>query len=181
MSAIGSILAGVAAKVGAQMVGKVLGDRFGPAGGQLAETVVEAVAERLGVEPAAVPEQPAAEVEAAVIEVEAQMPEMIALWAKGLDGQFALLQTETREGFWQSAWRWGWMYLLALFWVWRMMVAPYVQAWLAARGAILPELVEYAVLLTLTSWFIALYMGGHTVKALGQQAIEAVRAWKVRT
>ncbi|WP_157019624.1 hypothetical protein [Mesorhizobium xinjiangense] len=170
MAALTAILGGIAAKVGAELVGTVLGDRFGSAGGELAETVVEEVSKRVGVPPADLPQAEHKELENAVRDVEAVMPEIIALWAKGLDGQFALLEAETREGFWQSAWRWGWMYLLAFFWIWRIIIGPAVNA-----GGMAIELVDYAVLLTLTTWFISLYMGGHTVKTLGQSAIDAVR------
>jgi hypothetical protein len=36
------------------------------------------------------------------------------------------------------------------------------------------EMVDLATLMTLTSWFMALYMGGHTVKDLGRNVIDAV-------
>lgn len=175
MSLIGGVIAGIASKVGAELVGKVLGDRFGPAGGQLAETVVKEVAKRVGVPVEQLPEANEKELEDAVRNVETTMPEIIALWAKGLDGQFALLQAETEQGFWQSAWRWGWMYLLAFFWIWRIVVGPAMNAW----GWPI-ELVDHAILLTLTTWFISLYMGGHTVKALGSSAIEAVKSMRGR-
>lgn len=171
--AIGTAIAGAAAKVGAKMVGKVVGGLLGERGGQLAETVVTSVAEKLGVEPDAIPVVPEKELQGAVREVEREMPETIALWSKGLDGQFRLLQAETAEGFWQSAWRWGWMYLLALFWACYLLVFPV----LAVFGVAV-ERVDLAVLLTLTTWFISLYMGGHTVKALGESAINAVKGWK---
>ena len=101
-------------------------------------------------------------------------PELIQLWQAGLAGQFALLQAEQREAWYQSAWRWGWMYLLAVFWIWRIMIVPVLN-----HGAATPiEAIDLAVLLTLTTWFISLYMGGHTIKALGESAINAVRNWK---
>jgi hypothetical protein len=31
------------------------------------------------------------------------------------------------------------------------------------------EMIDIATLMTLTSWFMALYMGGHTVKDLGRE------------
>jgi hypothetical protein len=63
------------------------------------------------------------------------MPELIALYAAGLEGQFALLQAETREGFWQSFWRYGWMYLLAIFWIWRIIIGPIVNQRLGSAAA----------------------------------------------
>jgi len=181
MSAIGAVIAAAAAKVGAGMVKSVIENRLGAGAGQiagdLAGNVIETVARKAGVEPIELPDlaedNPAA-VERAVQETEAAMPELIALWQAGLEGQFALLQTETKEGGLKSFWRYGWMYLLAVFWIWRIMVLPIVNA----RIAIPVEAVDFAVLLTLTSWFMALYMGGHTVKELGKSAIEAMRARK---
>lgn len=181
MSAIGAIIAATAAKVGAGMVKSVIEGQFGAGAGQiagdLAGSVIDTVARKAGVEPIDLPDlaktSPVA-LDDAVLETEAAMPELIALWSKGLDGQFALLQAETKEGGLKSFWRYGWMYLLAVFWIWRIMVLPVVNS----RLAIPVEAVDFAVLLTLTSWFMALYMGGHTVKELGKSAIEAVRGWK---
>jgi hypothetical protein len=175
MVGIGAIIGGIAAKVGAELVGKAVGGVFGDKGGQLAESVITSVAEKLGVEPEAIPSLPEKKIAEAVKSVEADMPEMIALWAKGLDGQFALLTAEQNEGFWQSAWRWGWMYLLAVFWAAYILVFPT----LAAFGVAV-ERVDAAILLTLTTWFISLYMGGHTVKSLGESAINAVKSWKAK-
>jgi len=176
MTAIASVLLGIAAKAGADLIGKVLGDRFGPAGGQLAETVIGEIAERVGLPPADLPQAEPQVLEKAVKDVEAAMPELIALWAKGIDGQFQLLEAETREGFWQSAWRWGWMYLLAVFWSCYILLFPV----LSAIGFEV-ERVDVAVLLTLTTWFISLYMGGHTVKALGSTVIDAVKHMRGRS
>lgn len=171
--AIGSVIAGAAAKIGAKMVGKAVSGVLGERGGQLAEAVITSVAEKLGVEPERIPEVPQRELETAIYRTETEMPEMIALWSKGLDHQFALLQAETREGTLQSAWRWGWMYLLGLIWTCYLLVFPV----LAVLGIEI-ERIDLAVLLTLTTWFISLYMGGHTVKSLGDSAINAVRTWK---
>ncbi|QDY99079.1 hypothetical protein FQ775_01100 [Nitratireductor mangrovi] len=175
MSVVGSLIATIATRIGAELVGKAVSGRFGEAGGQLAESVITTVAERLGVDIDEVPAQPEAEIEAAVKETETMMPEMIALWSQGLDGQFALLRQETAAGFWHSAWRWGWMYLLALFWSCYILVFPVLDV----LGFAI-ERIDVAILLTLTTWFISLYMGGHTVKALGESAINAVRSWRGR-
>ena len=173
MSAIGAILA---AKVGATLVKNVLegklGAGVGQAGGDLAGTIIGTIAERAGVAPQQLPALPEKDIERAVIETEELAPELLQLWQAGLAGQFALLQAEQKEGFWQSFWRYGWMYLLAIFWTWRIIVLPVVNA----KSATPIEAIDLAVLLTLTTWFIALYMGGHTVKSLGQSAIAAVKA-----
>lgn len=174
MSVLGSVLAGVAAKVGAPLVKQILERKLGAAGGELAGSVIEMVAEKVGVPVEALPDQSPDILGAAVQEVEREAPEMIALWSQGLTGQFALLEAETKQGGWASAWRWGWMYLLGFFWIWRIVLLPIVNA---AFGSSI-ETIDLAVLLTLTAWFISLYMGGHTVKELGKNVIDAVKTWK---
>lgn len=175
INVVGTVVATVAARIGAELVGKVLGDKFGPIGGQLAEAVIGEVAGKLGLEPADIPTASLPELEAAVHEVEQNMPELIALWSRGLEGQFALLQAEQQEGGWQSNWRPGWMYLLAVMWFVRLLVVPFLDS---TGETSLADAMPAEIMLTLTGWFLALYMGGHTVKALGTNAIDAVRAWR---
>jgi len=174
MSVLAGILAGIAAEIGAPLVRKILEPKIGATGGALAETVIKTIAGKAGVEPSELPDLEPAILEEAVRTTEAEAPELIALYAAGLEGQFALLQTETKEGFWQSFWRYGWMYLLAVFWVWRIIAAPIVNQRLGSGGGMMIEMIDVATLMTLTSWFMALYMGGHTVKDLGKNVIEAV-------
>lgn len=174
MSAVAVIL-GMAAKVGAPIVKSIIEKKIGGTAGDLAGAVVDAVAQKVGVPAEQLATASVSKVEAAVKEVEAEAPEMIAVWEQGLAGQFALLQAELAEGFWQSAWRWGWMYLLAFFWTCAFLLFPVAKALGFAIDAI-----ELPALTTLTSWFIALYMGGHTVKSLGSQAIEAVKTWRAK-
>ncbi len=177
MSVVVSFVAGIATKLGAELIGRVLGDRFGDAGGQLAGAVVGEIADALGVEVEALPTVPEDRLAGAVADVEARMPEIIALWARGLDGQFALLAAEQAEGGWASAWRWGWMYLLGFMWIVRMLIVPVVDA---ITGSDIGVRMDIGVLLTLTGWFLALYMGGHTLKELGARGVEAVRSMRGR-
>lgn len=172
-AAITSILIAAATKVGAPIIKGVLEKHVGGFAGTLAGTVVDQVAERLGVEPEALPSVDEAELGNAVSEVNANMPELIALYEKGLQGQFALLQAEQAEGFWQSAWRWGWMYLLAFLWICAFLLFPVLRVF-----DIYIDPIDSATLMTLTGWFISLYMGGHTLKEFGKQAVEAVKTWK---
>lgn len=174
MSGLAVILAGIAADIGAPLIKKILEPKIGATGGALAETVIKTIAEKAGAEPIDLPALDRPTLEAAIKQAEAEAPELIALYTAGLEGQFALLQAETREGIWQSAWRWGWMYLLAFFWIWRIILLPVLNR--AADHPIEP--IDLAVLMTLTSWFIGLYMGGHTLKELGRNVTEAVKGWK---
>lgn len=174
MSAVATIIGGIAAEIGASTVKRLIEQRAGKGAAEIAGTVIDVVAKKAGVPTADLSDLAANDrvrVEQAVLDAEADAPELLAVWAQGLEGQFALLQAETREGFWKGFWRWGWMYLLALFWIWRIVVVPVLNIWL-----IIPiETIEYGILLTLTGWFISLYMGGHTLKELGKSAMEAVR------
>ncbi|MBW8638976.1 hypothetical protein K1W69_17400 [Hoeflea sp. WL0058] len=181
MSAIAAVIAAAAARVGAGMIKSVIEKKFGAGAGQiagdLAGSVIDTVARKAGVEPIDLPglaERAPDIVDAAVAETETAMPELIALYEKGLEGQFALLQAEQAQGGLQVFWRYGWMYLLAVFWIWRILILPIINH----QIDIPIESVDFAVLLTLTSWFMALYMGGHTVKELGKSAIEAMRTRK---
>lgn len=174
MSALAGIILGVATDLGLPLIKKILEPRIGKAGGEMVETVIRTVAEKAGVEPAELPDLPQAKLEEAVKATEVEAPELIAIYAAGLEGQFALLQAETKEGFWQSFWRYGWMYLLAIFWIWRIIIAPIVNQRLGSGGGLMIEMIDLATLMTLTSWFMALYMGGHTVKDLGRTVLDAV-------
>lgn len=173
MSVVASIILGAAAKVGAPVIKAIVEKHAGPLAGTLAGSVIDNIAERVGVDPEALPNADPHLIETAVRDVEASAPELIALYQAGLAGQFALLQAEQAEGFWQSAWRWGWMYLLAFFWTCAFLLFPLGRLFGFALDPI-----DTATLGTLTGWFISLYMGGHTVKELGRQAVEAVKTWR---
>ena len=175
MSGLAVILAGIAAEIGAPLIKKILEPKIGATGGALAETVIKTIAEKAGAEPIDLPELDRPALKAAIKQTEAEAPELIALYAAGLEGQFALLASETKEGFWQSAWRWGWMYLLALFWIWRIIFLPVLNR--AIEQPVEP--IDMAVLMTLTSWFIGLYMGGHTLKELGRNVADVLKGRKV--
>ena len=168
-----AVILGIAAKIGAPIVKSIIEKKIGGVTGDLAGSVIDAVAEKAGVAPEQLSTAPVTRIEEAVRQVEAEAPEMIALWEAGLKGQFELLQAETREGFGPSAWRWGWMYLLAVLWVCAFLVVPVLKAFGIALDPI-----DRATLMTLTGWFISLYMGGHTVKEIGRQAVEAVKTWR---
>lgn len=173
MAPILAIILAAAAKAGAPVVKAIVQKHAGPLAGTLAGSVIDQVAAKVGVPAEDLAQADPTAIESAVRTVEAETPEMVALWQAGLAGQFALLQSEQAEGFWQSAWRWGWMYLLAFLWLCAFLFFP-----LARSLGFLIDPIDAAQLLTLTGWFISLYMGGHTVKEIGKQAVEAVRTWR---
>ncbi|RUS64887.1 hypothetical protein EGN72_02530 [Pseudorhodobacter sp. E13] len=156
-------LIGLAGQVGLPILRKILEDKLGGAGGSLAADVIEAVAGRVGVAPddldAVINSQPGVVIDA-MREVERMAPEMVALYASGLEYQMAVLQAEKGEPLWARAWRPGWMYLLGLFWAWNIVVLHIANAiWKIALPA-----APWDILMSLTGIFMALYMGGHTLK-----------------
>lgn len=177
MTGLAAILAGLALDFGAPMVVNILKGQFGDTTGNLAESVIEMIANETGINAEDLPEfakESPGEFGKAVQQVESMAPEFVALYAAGLQGQFILAQAEQKKGGMASAWRWGWMYLLGFFWLWTLIIVPLVNA--IVKSAI--EVPPFEILLTLTGWFIALYMGGHTIKELGKNAIDAVKSWK---
>lgn len=174
MSAIGSILAGVAVTVGAPIIKEILADRFGR-GGDIAGDIIDTIAGKVGVPVEDLATVPSSQLETAVVQAEAEHgPEWLQLWTAGLTYQQAVLDAEQDEPLVARAWRWGWMYLLAFFWLWTLVLVPGVNAITGATIAV----PEASILMTLTTWFLALYMGGHTVKDLGHAAKEAWQARK---
>ncbi|WP_339745616.1 hypothetical protein [uncultured Maricaulis sp.] len=109
----------------------------------------------------------------AITLTEEEMPVLDAVLAQAGASRFDLNRTELVQGGWASAWRPGWMYLLGAMWMVRLMVVPFIDA---VAGTRIAEGMDLTAMLTLTSWFLGLYMGGHTLKTLGQAAVDAVRA-----
>lgn len=150
-----SALAGVASQVGAPLVRRVLERRIGAGNARLAEGVVKAIAERAGTSVEALDgfarEEPEV-LREAVREVEMIAPEMIELQMAEMDKGHVLA--------W--AWRPFWMYLLGFLWVWAIVVCHVLNAIFKIA---LPQ-PDLTVLLSVTGLFLALYMGGHTVKTV---------------
>lgn len=165
-------IASLAIQIGAPVVGKILTDQLGGHGG-LAIDVLQAVAKAAGVpvedlDALAVDNQPKAV--DALREVERQSPELVALYAAGLEYQTAMLQAEQTEPLWQRAWRPAGMYLIGLLWLWTIVIVHVANAiWKIA----LPP-APFDVLIQLTGIYAGLYMGGHTIKDLAEK-------WKEKT
>lgn len=174
---IGPILINAAIEAGVPLVRDILQRKIGSENAGLVEGVITSIAKHAGVEVDGLSDMAVRSPDAlkeALVATEAETPEKIALYMSGVHGQFRLLQSEQSEGGAASAWRWGWMYLLGFFWLWVVVLVPVINASLGAKIVV----IDVAILLTLTSWFIALYMGGHTVKELGKSALDAVRSWR---
>lgn len=158
-----SALTALAVESGVPLLGRILTRRLGANNAELVTDVIGAVANRLGVTPAEAEIMAATDrprVIDAMREVEQQAPEMIALHAAALEGQYALLQAEQRGPWWGWAWRPLMMWLLAFLWLWTVVILHVCNAiW---RIALPP--IDLGVLMSLTGIYMALYMGGHTVK-----------------
>ncbi|MBZ0164583.1 MAG: hypothetical protein K8H74_17955 [Notoacmeibacter sp.] len=171
----GGIIAVLAKEIGAPIIEGILTRAIGRKGGEIAGTIIRTIATKAGTTEEGLPglaESDPDAVKQAIAETEAEMAEV---WKAGLEGQFALAETEAKsENVIQWAWRPGWMYLLAIFWIWRLIFVP-----LFNRSAVAPiEAIDLGTMLTLTSWFLALYMGGHTVKEFGKSIAGAVAGWR---
>ena len=156
-------LVAIALNAGFPIIRSILDRKLGDQNGALAADVVGAIATRMGVKPDQV-EAVAAENPGKVIdamrEVERMTPELVGLYAKGLEGQFALLQAELAEGGWASAWRPMGMYLVLFLWVWNSVLLHIANAiWKIA----LPPM-PYDQLIGFSGLYMGLYMGGHTIK-----------------
>lgn len=161
-------LISLALQAGLPIVEKILSERIGDGNGQLATSVIRAIADRAGVAPddlaATVDATPGRVIEA-MRDVEKSAPDMIAAYDRDLQLQLATLAAEKDDPNWMRAWRPGWMYLLGFLWLWNLVLLHVANAvWKIALPA-LPT----TDLLALTGLFLSLYMGGHTVlRALGK-------------
>ena len=101
---------------------------------------------------------------------EPMTPELVALYASGLEKQFDLLQAEMAEGGWKAAWRPAGMWFILFLWFYQIVGLHVANAvWKIA----LPQ-TPYDVLIQLTGIYAGLYMGGHTIKDLAEK-------WKEKT
>ncbi|WP_241699962.1 3TM-type holin [Tabrizicola fusiformis] len=165
-------IAAMAAQIGTPIIAKILNDQLGGYGG-LAVDVLQAVAKAAGVAvedlDALAIDSPPKAVDALRV-VERQSPELVALYAAGLEYQTAALQAEQSDPLWQRAWRPAGMYLIGLMWFWNIVALHVANAvWKIA----LPQ-TPYDVLIQLTGIYAGLYMGGHTIKDLAEK-------WKEKT
>lgn len=156
-------LIGLAKKLGAKVIHDVLVKKIGKDKADLADAVIREIADHAGLGPEqveAAAEKDPVSLEEAIRTVEPMAAELVALYAQGLEGQFALLQAEQKEPWFAWAWRPMWMYLLGWLWLWHFFGLGVVNA--VFRASIVAG--DPVVLMQLTGLFLALYMGGHTIK-----------------
>jgi len=157
-------LIALAGQIGAPVVRQILSRKFGNANGDLAADIIERIAKRAGgVTPEVLEtmtrDQPQ-KVMDAILDVESESSELIALYTQGLEGQFALLQSEQKDPLWFRAWRPFGMVFIIFLWFWQIVALHLLNA--VFKWALPPA--DWTALITFTSLYMSLYMGGHTVK-----------------
>ncbi|MGR3273358.1 hypothetical protein DU478_17545 [Thalassococcus profundi] len=158
-----SALIALAAEIGAPLVRKVLTRQIGSESAEIVTDVLSAIAERAGIPVRdlddAARTQPDV-VQEAIRQTEENLPERLALYAQALEYQRDQLMSERGDPNWMRAWRPLGMYLVGFLWLWTFVILHVANAiWKIALPP--PDL---SVLLQLTGLYMALYMGGHTVK-----------------
>lgn len=150
-----------AVRTGSGIIKDIVSGQLGPTIGGLAGTVVDTIAESLGVEPGEIPSLPADQIDAAVT-VADNDKEIIQLYIEQqkLTNSLLLAEMNKSGSLWTWAWRPAWMWFLMLAWFYALMAAPIVSG-MTGVGFAIPDL---SVLVSLTITFLALYMGGHTAK-----------------
>lgn len=160
---IASILIGAAARVGAPLVRSVLERAVGKTGSELAGAVIDEVKRRAGAE--RLETLPQAEVDAAVAATEADMPAILAAWNDSQRLSLELQRAEMDRGNWFAwAWRPAAMWLTLALWAFALLVQPLANAFGAGLSA--PDL---GMLMQFSGLYMALYMGGHTLKHVVDQ------------
>jgi len=167
-----SVLAALALQSGFPIIRAILERKLGDANGALAGDVLAALATRANVKPEeleALAETNPGKVIEAMRQVAPMTPELIGLYAKGLEHQMTLLMAEQEEGGWKANWRPLGMYFVMVLWAWQVVILHVANAiWKIA----LPPM-PWEQLVTFTGLYMGLYMGGHTIKDVAAKVAEA--------
>lgn len=162
MSIAGALLP-MAMDLGLPMVGKILEGKIGAGNAALVENVVRTVAKEVGANPVDLPAviktQPK-KVEQALLEAEEQAPEWIEVYLAGIEHQTTIMKMEQAEPWWAWAWRPGMMWLFGFLWTWNLVIIHVLNAIFKTRFPV----GDLGLLLQLNLAYMALYMGGHTLK-----------------
>jgi hypothetical protein len=162
---LASILIEAATRVGAPIVKQLLEKHLGGAAGEIGGMVIDAIASKAGVPPDDLPSVPAKDLEAAVAATETETPQLVATWVEQQReaNRLMLAEMDKSESWWKWAWRPAWMWFLGFLFLFRLVLVPIADA---ALGSDIAASVDISTMMTLTAWFMGLYMGGHTLKDL---------------
>lgn len=162
-------LIAIALKAGLPSIAAILQRKLGDTGGALAADVLNTIASRAGAKVEdleTMADENPGKVLDAMRQVEPMTPELIALYTRGLEHQFTLLQAEMAEGGWKAAWRPAGMWFVLFLWAWQVVILHVCNAvWKIA----LPPM-PWDQLIYFSGLYMGLYMGGHTIK-------DAVAKW----
>jgi len=157
------ILIGIAAEVGAPFVKGILTKHAGPLAGSAAEQVIKTVAKQAGATPETLDQVDSTVLAGAVTTTEPMLPEVLAQWvaSQKLSNDLQLAEM-AKDSTWTWAWRPAWMWFLGFLWLWLVVALPVTNA---LTGAAIAS-IDAATLMGLTGAYLALYLGGHTVKSV---------------
>lgn len=169
MSALASILLGAAGELAVPVIKKILGDKLGGTGGEIAGKVIDIIAEKAGVTPDKLPDLDSGDLQEAIVAAEPEAADILMQHVESQRLMNETLKAEMDKGgpTWTWAWRPGWMWLLAFVWLYALILRPLTNA---AFGASI-EAIDLGILMTLTAWFISLYMGGHSL-------LRGIKEWR---
>lgn len=156
-------LIALALQAGLPTIASILQRKLGDAGGTLATDVLTTIASRAGAKVEdleKMADENPGKVLDAMRQVEPMTPELIALYTKGLEHQFTLLQAEMAEGGWKAAWRPAGMWFVLFLWFYQIVGLHVANAIFKIALPACP----WDQLLYFTGLYMGLYMGGHTVK-----------------
>ncbi len=150
-----------AVRTGSGIVKDIVSAQLGPTIGGLAGTVVDIVAESLGVDPVAIPSLPADQIDGAVISANNDQ-DILKLYIEQqrLTNDLLTAEMNKSESLWTWAWRPAWMWFLMLVWFYALLAAPIVSG----ISGVKLDVPDLSVVVSLTLTFVTLYMGGHTLK-----------------
>ncbi len=166
MSAVASILIGVAAKVGAPIVKGLLQDYLGGTAGQVGGAVIDAIAERAGVPIEQLPDLPEHELEAVVKSVEADSPALInALLESQREANKLMLAEMQKESAFGWMWRPAGMWLMLACVAWIMFIRPVTNAilWTWTPSLQIELGMDLANFFGIFTIYTGFYMGGNTI------------------
>lgn len=161
-------LIAIALKAGLPTVASILQRKLGDAGGTLATDVLTTIASRAGAKVEdleKMADENPGKVLDAMRQVEPMTPELIALYTKGLEQQFTLLQAEMAEGGWKAAWRPAGMWFVLFLWFWQVVGLHVLNA--VFKIALPP--MPWDQLIYFSGLYMGLYMGGHTLKDMASK------------
>ena len=170
MSALAAILLDAASSLAVPVIKRILTEKLGGQVGDIAGKVIDAIAEKAGVAPEALPGLPEKQVQEAIVAAEPVAADILVQHVESQRLANELMQAELDKGgpLWTWGWRPMWMWLLAALWTYAFMGRPLANA---AFGWSI-EALDTGVLMTVTTVYVGLYMGGHTIKDIAAKRAE---------